>query len=103
VIQQSASATEEMASTSEELAGQGEQLRGTAAFFKVNGNGSENLGQLKTGHAVARAGNALNKTASHASHAAGQIVNSGAVFVNKKENGISLDMNDATDAQFERY
>ncbi|WP_035265772.1 methyl-accepting chemotaxis protein, partial [Desulfosarcina sp. BuS5] len=103
VIQQSASATEEMASTSEELAGQGEQLRGTAAFFKVSGNGSENSGQLKTGRAVAKAGNALNKTASHASHAAGQIVNSGAVFVNKKENGISLDMNDAADAQFERY
>jgi len=103
VIQQSASATEEMASTSEELAGQAEQLRETAAFFKVSGNRSGNLGQLKTGRAVARAGKALNKAASHARPAAGQIVKTAAAFVDKKTKGISLNMNDATDAQFERY
>jgi len=36
VIQQNASAAEEMASTTEELAGQAEQLKGTIAFFTLN-------------------------------------------------------------------
>jgi methyl-accepting chemotaxis protein len=39
-IQQSAAATEEMASTTEELLSQAEQLQKSAAFFKVNNNGS---------------------------------------------------------------
>ncbi len=39
-IQQNAAATEEMASTTEELLSQAEQLKTSAAFFKVNSNGS---------------------------------------------------------------
>ena len=40
VIQQNASASEEMASTSEELAAQAETLSSTVAFFKLNGKGA---------------------------------------------------------------
>jgi methyl-accepting chemotaxis protein len=39
VIQENASASEEMASTAEELNSQSEQLLGAISFFKVNGNG----------------------------------------------------------------
>jgi len=40
VVQQNASAAEQMASTSEELTGQAEQLKETAAFFKISGRES---------------------------------------------------------------
>ena len=39
VIQQNASAAEEMASTSEELSGQSSELERVMAFFKLDGNG----------------------------------------------------------------
>lgn len=109
VIQQNASATEEMSSTSEELAGQAEQLRETAEFFKISGNGgSENLRQLHTGRAAAQISavmprNVMHKTAVYASPAADQSAKSGAAFVTEKANGVSLNMNDAAEAQFERY
>lgn len=47
-IQQSAAATEEMASTTEELLSQAEQLQKSAAFFKVNNNGSGISSSLRT-------------------------------------------------------
>jgi methyl-accepting chemotaxis protein len=40
VIQQNASASEEMASTSEELRTQAEQLQNTIAFFRIDGAGA---------------------------------------------------------------
>ncbi|MBF0321276.1 MAG: methyl-accepting chemotaxis protein, partial [Nitrospirae bacterium] len=40
VIQQNASAAEEMASTSEELSSQSEQLQATIAFFRTGAEGS---------------------------------------------------------------
>jgi methyl-accepting chemotaxis protein len=39
VIQQNASAAEEMSSTAEELSSQAEQLQSSIAFFRVEGNG----------------------------------------------------------------
>jgi len=39
VIQQNASAAEEMASTAEELSAQSQQLQATVAFFKVDADG----------------------------------------------------------------
>ena len=45
VIQQNASASEEMASTSEELSSQAEQLQDTISFFKVDTKGGSNIRQ----------------------------------------------------------
>jgi methyl-accepting chemotaxis protein len=47
VIQQNAGASEEMASTSEELSSQAEQMQGTISFFRVGGNGSAGMAQVR--------------------------------------------------------
>ena len=47
-IQQNAAATEQMASTTEELLSQAEQLKTSAAFFKVNSNGSGTVSSFKS-------------------------------------------------------
>ena len=97
MIQQSASATEEMSSTSEELSGQAEQLRETAAFFKIEGGGrSGNVQQLQPRqalHAVTGAPKRKRLEATvHAKSAPEQ-----------KAKGVALEMSDADDSGFERY
>jgi methyl-accepting chemotaxis protein len=110
VIQQNASATEEMSSTSEELAGQAEQLRESAAFFKVEAGAGQPQEAASMRQPVARA----------ALHTIGGPRNGGGNGNGKehkslsvpafnhglKQNvagGVSLKMEDAYDAEFERY
>jgi methyl-accepting chemotaxis protein len=83
VIQRNASASEEMASTSEELSSQAEQLLATIAFFKTEKTGAG------TGPARRRAPKALGP---------------GKIQAPKSgKSGLSLDMRDAGDNDFERF
>ncbi|MBN2233029.1 MAG: PAS domain-containing protein [Deltaproteobacteria bacterium] len=102
VIQQGAAATEEMASTSEELAGQAEQLRETAAFFKVD----ESLHRRT--QPQARRATAAARPATHklqpARPAAGSRKKAAQPPRNRQQvTGVTLDMEDPDDAEFERY
>jgi methyl-accepting chemotaxis protein len=107
VTQQNASATEQMSSTSEELAGQAEQLRESAAFFKIETGQKRGAQRHRPaqGHAAKKAvprrpeGPAVVKLKRVSNTGAG--VDSGSAKA--VAGGVSLDMGDADDGEFERY
>jgi methyl-accepting chemotaxis protein len=101
VIQQNASASEEMASTSAELLSQAEQLQDTIAFFKVNGGSTV----AKTSIALAgKQAKAVQKThPAHSKQAAPKKTNG-----TTQPNGVSLNLSkevkiEMADDGFERY
>jgi methyl-accepting chemotaxis protein len=101
VIQQSATATEEMSSTSEELAGQAKQLQDVAAFFKVEKNMNsrpEKKVQLKQSFAKKAR---IEKEDENADGKMVRKIDFGAKQTASK--GVSLDMSNPDDAEFERY
>ena len=98
VIQQSATATEEMSSTSEELAGQAKQLQDIAAFFKVENTHSQPEKNVHLKQSFAKKDRIKNeddggKTVTEIDFKAQQTASK----------GVSLDMSDPDDAEFERY
>ncbi len=103
-IQQNAAATEEMASTTEELLSQAEQLKTSAAFFKVNSNGSGASSVRSTVHRAPAAHTSAKRSTIK------DIVTGGHKSGNKKYgnedsadagSGVTLDM--SSDDGFERY
>ena len=85
VIQQNASASEEMASTSEELSGQGQQLQMTMSFFTISESGR--VAQSRSVRAVSTPKAALpSRSDSY-----------------QEPEGIDVDMDDASDKDFERF
>jgi methyl-accepting chemotaxis protein len=108
VTQQNASATEQISSASEELASQAEQLRGAAAFFKIETthaqtvqnrhrtqiHGLKRVLPEKTGaRPVAKKKKVSELHAGVGRHAAEAAATG----------GVSIDMGDADDSEFERY
>ncbi|MFP4037243.1 MAG: methyl-accepting chemotaxis protein [Desulfobacteraceae bacterium] len=113
VIQQNATATEEMSSTSEELAGQADQLKNAVAFFKlqeqVSGRPSrEGAGKTPRRPASVReskgngGGDGNGKKASAGHHGSG-FPNLGIASIEGSGGGVTLDLGDADDSEFERY
>jgi methyl-accepting chemotaxis protein len=103
VIQQNASATEEMSSTSEELAGQAEQLRDVSAFFKIKADtmhGGKSLQPVHMIQSVKRTGAATGMQKRKAVNSVANVD-----FASRKASpqGVVLEMEDAYDAEFERY
>jgi methyl-accepting chemotaxis protein len=100
VIQQNASATEQMSATSEELAGQADQLLDVASFFKVkNGHG-------QAGHMQPAARNRpANIQHIHEARSARPVpaVSSSAAPAEVKQLGVNIDMSDPEDVEFERF
>jgi methyl-accepting chemotaxis protein len=98
VIQQNASAAEEMASTTEELSGQSEQLVSALAFFRT---GDEEDGRN------GRSGRLLKPSSAAPARAAkssGRVQASSAKATGR--GGVSLRLNEKhedADAEFERY
>lgn len=101
VIQQNASATEEMSSTSEELAGQAEQLRESAAFFKVE-NGHAQGGHRPL-HQREMAADKVPGAFHRKKGGAAPVTSVDFGMKKKAAYGVILDMEDAHDAEFERY
>jgi methyl-accepting chemotaxis protein len=113
VIQQNASASEEMASSSEELASQAEQLQSAIEFFKVNDDGRAAAARRVAGarsasapaHVqVAHSTVHLGKPApAHVAKAALADLNRPAAK-GKPSSGVSIDLGAGTDdTNFERY
>jgi methyl-accepting chemotaxis protein len=97
VIQQNASASEEMASTTEELTAQSEQLVGALSFFKTGDEDGAHERRVTTAKA-ARATQA--KPARPSGHGAVTSAKAAA------KSGVNLRLNDKhdeLDAEFERY
>jgi methyl-accepting chemotaxis protein len=100
VIQQSATATEEMSSTSEELAGQAKQLQDIAAFFKVGNMNAQPEKKVRLKQSFAKKARMENKD----KNATGKMVKKIDFGANQTATkGVSLDMSDPDDAEFERY
>jgi methyl-accepting chemotaxis protein len=107
VVQQNATATEEMSSTSEELAGQAEQLRQAAAFFKIEMGHKQGTSHPRSSHGPKPArtvramftGDAVSREKKAAKLVNG--VDRGSKEASSK--GVTLDMGDADDTEFERY
>ena len=100
MIQQNASATEEMASTTEELTGQADQLLGALGFFRT-GDDSRAPAQQFAGSKTSRNVNAAPQRVSKPN---GHAVPSGLKAATKS--GVSLrlkDKEDDLDKGFERY
>lgn len=108
VIQQNACATEEMSATSEELAGQAEQLRETAGFFKVKIDDHLTENRFFGKEPPANNRRSVRKesiTRNHGENASKQSdrVKQAQKVSSLKGKGISLDMGDEDDINFERY
>jgi len=107
VTQQNASATEEMSSTSEELAGQAEQLREAAAFFKIETGRKQNALHHRSAHAPAGGKPVADSLKGAATARKRRAANpTTRVDFGSKESanmGVSLDMGDVDDGEFERY
>ena len=109
VIQQNASASEEMASMAEELSSQAEQLAQTMSFFKVQASHTDDTAQLARPVAVtATAGVAVKKPAApvhhvtvalaHTQRALGERASGSTAITVAKEPGAK-----ASDADFEEF
>ncbi len=108
VIQQSAGASEEMASTSEELTSQADQLREAAAFFRVDDQSSSDFRRTRSiGKPVTRSQSrkpmrqkALPGVGRTTDRSRGR---SGMSSAPLRKKGVTLDMEDPDDRDFERY
>ena len=102
MIQQNASATEEMASTCEELSGQAGQLQETIEFFKVVDSGAaKRQKSARTQRAMARGLNASLRPGVHGPVQASRDGNDVT-----KHGGIAFDLDnghDKLDNEFERF
>ncbi len=98
VIQQNASASEEMSSISEEMAAQAEQLRETAAFFKI-----ETAHIRRTSQGQMAKSKKIVAAPSHEKKAAHPVKKVDFRAKGSRSKGVALDMDDADDAEFERY
>ena len=94
VIQQNASAAEEMASTTEELTGQSDQLISALGFFRTGDQGSPAYAAAKPVASVKKLQQAVTN---HPGHNGPAKSSKSGVALKLKENG------DATDKEFERY
>ncbi len=90
VVQQNASASEEMASTSEELSSQAEQLMSTMTFFRVSGAGAAQS-KRRPMKALPPARPQARKPAKAGAKPAAA------------GSGVSLELGDASDEDFERF
>jgi len=111
VVQQNATATEEMSSTSEELAGQADQLKSAAAFFKVENATAQPL--LTAG--VSRAGRPSkaapkprrrgngNGAGGDARDENADLAALGVAYKEASGSGVTLNLDDVDDSEFERY
>jgi methyl-accepting chemotaxis protein len=93
VVQQNASASEEMASTSEELSSQAEQLMSTMSFFRVSSGGGAS--QKRAAKALPAGRSAQGKAAPR------KIADNGKLKA--QGSGVALDMGEASDEDFERF
>jgi methyl-accepting chemotaxis protein len=107
VTQQNASATEQMSSTSEELASQAEQLREAAAFFKIETSHGQGVQQRRVARIGAPKKAVVEKTGIPAGTRQKRVpeLRAGAERhgSGSPAGGVSLDMGDADDSEFERY
>lgn len=107
VVQQNASASEEMASTSEELSSQAQQLMQNISFFKLDGGGSVTPRALPAGAGYAAPRKVRASTARPSSRKPAVSAHGMASGKNKLgasgSGGIALEMNDASDEDFERF
>lgn len=88
VVQQNASASEEMASTSEELSSQAMQLQQSISFFRVETGAYSHAPRKVVAHKVAPKKLSTGSASSGKSHGS---------------KGLAIDMNEAADADFERF
>jgi methyl-accepting chemotaxis protein len=98
VIQQNASASEEMSSTAEELSSQAEQLQEAIAFFKLATAGNRQLAAGKKGKAVHQRTEVHPGLARHGHNGDGQLRSTQPTGAE-----LSLAGPDGDDAEFERY
>ena len=107
VTQQNAGATEEMSSTSEELASQAEQLREAAAFFQIETGQRAGLQRSKAMQTQKRSRAIPERLEGVAAPERKRASNPGprleAISTKAASKGVSLDMGDADDSEFERY
>jgi len=107
VTQQNASATEEMSSTSEELASQAEQLREAAAFFKIESTHGQTVQPRRAvqahGPRKALPERAGSRAVSQKKRASNPPANVNRRMAMAAPKGVSLDMGDSDDGDFERY
>jgi methyl-accepting chemotaxis protein len=108
VIQQSATATEEMASTSEELAGQAEQLKEAAEFFKVDVQHTKSRKQHKSSRRPQAVGGDRQKvqpiaTAQDRPAATSRAQNNPVPEAASGPKGVSLNLEDPDNSEFERF
>jgi methyl-accepting chemotaxis protein len=109
VIQQNASAAEEMASTAEELSSQAEQLQDTIAFFRLDEHGAGRgiaPSQQKAG-AITEPKKTFKEPVRHLAHAnANGYMKRGVGMITKKAVGADLEMGggkDSLDEEFEKF
>ncbi len=91
VTQQNAAASEEMATGSEELASQAEQLMSTITYFKVGDETYKKKNKSKAPFAP-------QKQKHQVAH-----IKKDAVQVSQNENGVNIDMEDASDNNYEKF
>ena len=104
VIQQNASASEEMASTTEELSSQSDQLVSALAFFRTGDEGhmTRSVAARPTRHFEAAAG--VGKASKPASSSVSPAMKAGAKpGVSLKMKDRDKDKNDDLDKEFERF
>ncbi len=103
MIQQNASASEEMASTSEELNSQAEQMQETVAFFRVDGGSGPVRGKALPSETQTAKGQPL--AIGHSSSKTGKKPGEPAKAAARRT-GVELNMNDSgdrLDEEFERF
>ena len=113
VIQQNATATEEMSSTSEELAGQADQLKSAAAFFKVEQQSSQAIlseGLKPAGRKPVQTSQSHRKSKGNGKGGGGNgkdeaanLASLGMAYKESSGAGVTLNLDDADDSEFERY
>jgi methyl-accepting chemotaxis protein len=97
VIQQNASAAEEMASTTEELTGQADQLMAALGFFRTGDTGHAPAAHTAAAKPVSSVGKLRDAVAHAAAPAAPKTARKPGVALKMREPG------DPLDKEFERY